>query len=257
MGGILAVMLALFIELVTYYLLTDARLPAETREPSLFWIPLQNFVEKYNILDWQVNFWTPIQNFFDNSNFLNTYNIDIKKLFLVAIMAPIIEESLKLFFTYNICLRRKVNDEPIDASIYMLTAALGFAAVETALFLTQPLAQGHILDTFIAGNFRSIGPMLIHLVSSAILGIFMGLAFYKSRLKKILYAFLGLIVAIILHSLFNFFIVLNETTHNISFFWTACLETWLLVVVLLAFFHRIKTVSKPAIKLGKRRLGMV
>lgn len=251
LGGVLAVMIALFLELVVYYLLADASMSVETKSPALFWIPLQNFVEHFNIINWQIAFWEPIQDTFNNWNFFFGYDISVKKVFLVVIMAPFIEELLKLFFTYTICLRRKVNDEPIDASIYMLTSALGFAAIETALFLTQPLAQGEILDTLVAGNFRSIGPMLIHLVCSAILGIFIGLAFYKSRAKKALYLILGFIIAFILHSIFNLFIILNETTQNFSFFWTAVLETWILVVVLLFFFERVKKVVR------KRKFSVV
>jgi RsiW-degrading membrane proteinase PrsW (M82 family) len=245
LGGIMAVLLALFFELVVYYLLADATIPAtEAKDPSLFWLTLQNIADHYNLMHWQINFWQPIQNFFDNWSFSALYHINAKKFILVVVIAPFIEELLKLLFAYTICLRRKVNDEPIDASIYMLTTALGFAAVETALFLTQPLAQGHVLDTFIAGNFRSIGPMLIHLICSAILGIFIGLAFYQSRFKKFLFLVMGFIISLILHSLFNFFISLNESTQNISFFWVAVLETWILVVVLLALFERVKKVAK-------------
>lgn len=244
MAGILAVMFALFFELIVYYLLVDSQMSAGAKNPAIFWNALHDFSVYNNLSAWQVNFWTPIQAFFDNWSLIENYNIDSKKFFLVIIIAPFIEELLKLILTYGICLRRKVNDEPIDASIYMLTAALGFAAVETALFLTQPLSQGEILNTFIAGNFRSIGPMLIHLVCSAILGIFIGLAFYKSYIKKFLYLVLGFIVAFVLHSIFNLFIVLNETTQNLTFFWIAVLQTWLLVIVLLFFFERVKKVIR-------------
>jgi RsiW-degrading membrane proteinase PrsW (M82 family) len=244
LGGILAVMLALFVELVIYHLLVDARLPADVTSPSIFWDALHAIIVKYDLINWQVNFWQPIQDYFANSGLATTYHINVKKSILVILIAPFIEELLKLIFSYTICLRRKINDEPIDASIYMLTTALGFAAVESALFLTQPLAQGHLMDGFIASNFRSIGPMLIHLVSSAILGIFIGLAFYKNRLKKFIYLAIGFIIAFVLHSVFNFFIVLNESTRNLTFFWTAVGETWFLVVVLLVFFEKVKKVAR-------------
>jgi RsiW-degrading membrane proteinase PrsW (M82 family) len=244
-GGIIAVLLALFFELVIYYLLVDSSAGAAAREPAIFWIPLQNFAQKYDLLNMQDILWRQIQTFFNNLDYTLFSKIDIKRGFLIVVIAPIVEEVLKLILTYNICLRRKVNDEPIDASIYMLTAALGFAAIETALFLTEPLAKGQLLNGLIASNFRSIGPMLIHLVSSAILGLFIGLAFYKSPLKKFLYLIFGLVTAIILHALFNFFIVLNDSTHNISFFWLATFGTWVLIVVILVFFEKVKKVARP------------
>ena len=243
-GGMLAVLLALFFELVIYYLLVDANPSINTQSPAIFWALLRDFVDRYNLIEIQNNFWEPIQNFFNNSDPSLAYNINIKKIFLVVFIAPIIEELLKFLFTYNICLRKKINDEPIDASIYMLTAALGFAAVETALFLAEPFARENILDGLFAGSFRSIGPMLIHLVSSAILGLFIGLAFYESKIKKFVYLMIGLLIAIILHALFNLFITLNEATQNITFFWTACIGTWILVFVLLIFFKKVKTVAR-------------
>lgn len=256
-GGIIAVLLALFFELIIYYLLADANTPINLQSPAIFWVPLQDFATKHNLINLQINFWDPIQDFFNNLNFFSIYNIDVKKGFLVVIIAPIIEELLKLLFTYNICLRRKINDEPIDASIYMLTAALGFAAVETALFLIGPFTKGNILDALFAGGFRSIGPMLIHLVSSAMLGLFIGLAFYKSKIKKFLYLIVGFIIAVILHSLFNFFVMLNDTTQNITFFWVACFGTWIFVVILLIFFEKVKKIARPISRLGKYNMDMV
>jgi RsiW-degrading membrane proteinase PrsW (M82 family) len=245
-AGVIAVLLALFFELVIYYLLVDASAPVDFKSPSLFWNAIENFSIKHDLVNSQLIFWQKIQDFFDNWKFSSLYNTDIKKIFLVVIIAPIIEEVFKLILAYSICLRRKINDEPIDASIYMLTTALGFAAVESALILAEPISHGNVLDSIVAGNFRSVGPMLIHLVSSAMLGIFIGLAFYRSRIKKFLYLITGLIIAIVLHSLFNFFIVLNDTTHNITFFWVACAGTWVLVIILLTFFEKVKKVKRPS-----------
>jgi RsiW-degrading membrane proteinase PrsW (M82 family) len=245
LSGIIAVLLALFFELIIYYLLVDASTPIDIKSPAIFWVPLQNFASKYNLIDIQINFWSRAEVFFSHWRFSLIYNTDIKKVFLVVIIAPIIEELFKFILSYSICLRRKINDEPIDASIYILTTALGFAAIETALIIAEPISHGNILDSIIASNFRSVGPMLIHLVSSAMLGIFIGLAFYKSKIMKFFYSLLGLIIAITLHSIFNFFIILNDTTHNITFFWMACFGTWALVIVLLVFFEKVKKIKKP------------
>lgn len=247
-GGMLAVTLALFFELIIYYLLVDANPYIIDNFPNILKEFLENIATQYNLIDRQADFWLIIKNFFSNQDFFSDYNIDFKKAFLVVIVAPIIEEFLKLFFTYNICLRRKINDEPIDASIYMLTTALGFAALETTLFLIDSFGHNSIIGSLAAGNFRSIGPMLIHLISSATLGLFIGLAFYKSKIKKFLYLLLGLGVAIILHALFNLFIILSDITNNITFFWIACLGAWTLIIALLIFFRKIKKVFQPISK---------
>ncbi|MEI6191149.1 MAG: PrsW family glutamic-type intramembrane protease [bacterium] len=237
-GGIIAVLLALFFELIIYYLLVEANPASIKGFPDFLRIGLQYFSDSNNLVSVQTNFWVQVQDFFNNS-------LDVKKGFLLIIIAPIVEEFLKLLLTYNICLRRKVNDEPIDASIYMLTAALGFAAIETALFLTSPLANGQFMDGFIAINFRSVGPMLIHLVSSATLGLFLGLSFYGGKIKKFFYLIIAFISAVFLHALFNFFIILNDATHNINYFWIACAGTWMFIIVLLIFFEKVKNITPP------------
>ncbi len=257
-GGSIAVLIALFFELMVYYLLVNANMSVGNRHPTLFWITLKNLVTYYHLADWQDIFWLNTENYFYSLTWVSKYNLDIHKFFLTVIAAPIIEETMKLIFAFNLALRKKANDEPIDASIYLLTTALGFAAVETALFLTSPIANGEILNTLIATNFRSIGPMLIHLVSSAILGIIIGFAFYKNRLTRFASYLGGLILAIILHSIFNFFIVLNESSKNVSFFWLAAIETWLLVFILLVLFHKVKQIkSNKQKRLEKNSYRMV
>ncbi len=244
-GGILAVLLALFLELIVYYLLVDANPYSIKDFPEIIMGSLKKIADHYYLLDWQTAVWGKLQYFFYNSstNILN--NINVNRAVLVVIIAPIVEEFLKLILTYNICLRRKVNDEPIDAAIYMLTAALGFAAVETALNLNVDFIRNHVLkDTLAAENFRAIGPMLIHLISSATIGISLGLAFYKSRIKKILYLISGFILAVFFHASFNFIMIINYSTQNLIFLWIACAVTWTLVIILLLFFEKIKKITR-------------
>jgi len=52
------------------------------------------------------------------------------------------EELLKFAIAWVIALRGRAVDEPIDAIVYMVTVALGFAALENALFLINPLLGG-------------------------------------------------------------------------------------------------------------------
>jgi RsiW-degrading membrane proteinase PrsW (M82 family) len=243
-GGVIAVLLALFFELVLYFLLVDAN-PINLTGPEIFKDTLQNLAERYQLLASQNIYWDKVQGFFNQFDFSAIYNFDVKRCFLIIAIAPIVEEILKLFLSYHICLRRKINDEPIDAAIYLLTTSLGFAALET-IFYILPAGNGSILDIFMAGNLRSIGPMLIHLVSSAMIGLFIGLAFYKSKMHKFLYAMLGLIVAIILHATFNFLVVLGDITHHPHFFLFGCLLTWILMLILLIFFNRVKKVVRES-----------
>ena len=150
------------------------------------------------------------------------------------------EEILKFAFVYFIAIRNKKDcDEPVDDIIYLIISALGFVTLENTLFLVEPLKSGDFLGTIINSNMRFIGASLVHIMSSATIGICMGLAFYKSRARKIEYATLGVILAVLLHTSFNLFII-NKASGNIfSIFGVV----WVGIVVLLLLFERVKNVK--------------
>ena len=91
-----------------------------------------------------------------------------------------LEEVFKFAAAYFVALRARVYDEPLDAIIYLVTVALGFSALENALFLWGPLKEGDILRTIVTGDLRFIGATLLHTLSSATIGIALALSFYKS-----------------------------------------------------------------------------
>ena len=148
---------------------------------------------------------------------LNTYqNNSSFKLWLIVgwplIAWALIEESVKYVAAYVAALKNKNFDEPIDAMIYLITAALGFAAVENFLFLLNVLyTDNMILSSFLlTGNLRFLGATLLHTVTSAILGAFLSFSFYRTKRFKFLSGIIGLVVATPLHTLFNFFIIISE-----------------------------------------------
>jgi RsiW-degrading membrane proteinase PrsW (M82 family) len=147
-----------------------------------------------------------------------------------------IEETLKFGAAYLVALRTRVLDEPLDAIIYMITVALGFSALENVLFLRTPLLEGDILRTIITGDLRFIGATLLHTLSSATIGIALALAFYKSAAQKRLYALGGVILAILLHTLFNFFIL--GAGGGATFWIFLCI--WLGIVMLLFMTEQVK-----------------
>lgn len=147
-----------------------------------------------------------------------------------------LEEIFKLAAAYVIALRNRALDEPIDAIIYMVTIALGFAALENALFLLGVLQQGGALQSVIVGNLRFIGATLLHTLSSATIGIALALAFFRSRRVRRMYLFCGVILAIVLHAIFNFFIL--SIGGGIAFF--IFLLVWIGVIGVLLFFEGLK-----------------
>jgi RsiW-degrading membrane proteinase PrsW (M82 family) len=149
-----------------------------------------------------------------------------------------IEEIFKFAGAYFIVLRRKEDNEPIDPLIYMMTIALGFAAMENTIFIFNPLIEGDFIQGLITGNVRFIGASLLHTLSSAAIGISMGLVFYKDQVTKKISLFVGILVAIVLHTAFNLFIIKENsgiTFATLGFVWVA-------IIILMLFFEKIKTV---------------
>ncbi|OGG41048.1 hypothetical protein A2118_00585 [Candidatus Kaiserbacteria bacterium GWA2_50_9] len=155
----------------------------------------------------------------------------------------VIEEVFKYLMARITVLWRREDDEPIDPVIYMVAVALGFAAVENALFLLSPLAGSTFLQTLETGNLRFIGATLLHVLSSAAIGVALGLSFYKSKAAKRMYAFFGVILAILLHSAFNFLILNTPEEHLLRTFGFV----WIGLIVLLAVLEYVKRIH-PKVK---------
>lgn len=152
----------------------------------------------------------------------------------------IIEEVLKYAAALIVVLWNKAVDEPIDTIIYMITIALGFSALENALYIYNSLVHGHYIDSFVTGNFRFLGATLLHVLASGTVGIAMALSFYAKDHIKILAASLGLFIAIILHALFNFFIMDASSGTVLGVF----MFVWMGVIVLFLLFEKVKILEK-------------
>jgi len=154
-----------------------------------------------------------------------------------------LEEIIKYVMAKLTVLRRREDDEPIDPVIYMVTVALGFAAAENTLFLLSPLSGDSLLQTVLTGNLRFVGATLLHVLSSAVIGAAIGISFYKPRRTKRLFVAVGVILAILLHSTFNFLILNTPEEHLLRTFGFV----WIGVIALLAVLEYIKRIH-PIIK---------
>ena len=172
------------------------------------------------------------------------------KLFAGLIILVFIEEVVKYFAAQGIAFPNKHFDEPVDAIIYMISAALGFAALENSLFLIEALShvnitlnQWNILfiprvdELLVNNNLRFIGANVLHTVSSGLIGVFIGYSFYKHWTVKIIYFFMGLSIATLLHTFFNFFIITNGDKPIVvfSFLWAGA-------ILLIFLFERVKRI---------------
>jgi protease PrsW len=155
-----------------------------------------------------------------------------------------IEEIAKFLGCYLVALSAEADDEPIDALIYMITAALGFAALENTLFILGPLLEGEIIQSLITGNLRFVGATLLHTLSSGVIGIFIANSFYRHKVIKEIDLGVGLTLAIALHALFNLLIMEAKPSQVFLTF----IGVWIAIMLMLLAFEEVKRI-KPSRKL--------
>ncbi len=125
----------------------------------------------------------------------------------------LIEECLKFSVIKLKVLNNPEFDEPIDAMIYMIIAALGFAAGENLLILF-PLQNPFLGELFEISFLRFLGATFLHALCSATLGYYIGLSFFRKEKRKEL-ILIGLTTAVLLHGFYNFSIIKIEKGLNL------------------------------------------
>ncbi len=154
----------------------------------------------------------------------------------VMLVWVIIEELLKYAVALAVVFWNQEVDEPIDMVIYMIVIALGFAALENALFIFNPLVVGEFVNSALTGSFRFLGATLLHVLASGTVGVCLALAYYRSRVVQMIAGMVGLFIAIVLHALFNFFIMDASGEIILGVF----LFVWMGVILLFLLFEKIK-----------------
>jgi RsiW-degrading membrane proteinase PrsW (M82 family) len=148
----------------------------------------------------------------------------------------VIEEVLKYVAALAVVLWHRAVNEPIDLIIYMIVIALGFSALENALFVFNPLMAGEIQEMLLTSKFRFLGATLLHILASASIGVCLALAYYKSTTIKLLAGTIGTIIAVVLHVLFNYFVMDANGESILAVF----LFVWFGIIVLFMLFERVK-----------------
>ena len=176
----------------------------------VFAIPLQKFVQNnVSSHEWQIISWASIE--------------EILKYLGVAVI---------LYKTNRI-------DEPIDWPIFLITVALGFAALENTLFLIKPLSLNQTTVGLLTGQLRFLGSTLLHAVATGITGIALGLSYFMGKYIKKIYLILGLTLAIALHSTFNFFIIDNSGNN----FLKVLGFLWVVTIIVMLLFEKLRRMS--------------
>lgn len=157
----------------------------------------------------------------------------------IIIFAPLIEEYLKYAVVKTSVLNSSEFDEPVDAMIYCIIAALGFAAVENLLIVLQGSLS--FKEAVLQMSARFLSATFLHALASGLLGFWLALSIFY-RKHKIKFLTIGLALAISCHSVYNYLVWRWEATSATQPY------LWLIILLLLLMaglvFYQFKKIKK-------------
>lgn len=125
-----------------------------------------------------------------------------KNGFYPVMIFAALEELFKFIMVYAIISKSKHFDEPIDAMIYMVTAASGMAAVENVSVMMGGQIMSEKVGILV---FRFLGATLLHVLSSALVGYYWAKGIIVKRV--LMWVAVGLVLGSLLHAVFNYFVI--------------------------------------------------
>ena len=144
----------------------------------------------------------------------------------------LVEELMKFLFVKRLVLGSADFDEPVDALLYLVIGALGFAAVENILVVTNQGVQTIGLlgsgGVFMLLGARFLSATLLHTLASGIIGYTVARALFQKTTHRwgILW---GIFLATVVHGVYNELIQLIATNDRNPLLWLSLLLGLMLV----------------------------
>ncbi|RLI62993.1 MAG: protease PrsW [Promethearchaeia archaeon] len=119
-----------------------------------------------------------------------------------VVSAPIFEELAKFLMVWAYLYRNQNFNEPMDGIVYAVAVALGFASIENGLYLFRINQQAqYLLSNTIL--IRALLSVPAHALFSGIWGYALGRYKFDKKKNRFIVVY-GLLLAMLLHALFNF-----------------------------------------------------
>jgi RsiW-degrading membrane proteinase PrsW (M82 family) len=127
-------------------------------------------------------------------------------VFYFFVIVAFTEETFKYLIVRRKIIKSPETDEPLDAMLYMVIGALGFAAVENIMYLMLPsysMSFNDVLNrTVVLTIVRFLGSTFLHTLTSGLVGYFLALSFRETK-RSIWYVISGLALATALHGAYD------------------------------------------------------
>lgn len=124
--------------------------------------------------------------------------IALQDALVLFVASALIEEFLKFAVVRFLVIHSRAFDEPVDGMVYLIIAALGFAAIENILIL-GPLLNESVGEALLTGLMRFWGANFLHALASGVVGYF----YMRGVWGR------GLLLGTLFHGFFNGAIVLK------------------------------------------------
>ncbi len=121
------------------------------------------------------------------------------------------EEIFKFLAAYLGIHKNPALDEPVDAMIYMITAAMGFATIENLFIVGNSFDVANLFSVTSVLNvlaIRSVGATLLHALGSSLVGYYWAKGLINGTLKKSIIT--GLLLATLVHAFFNYLVLVFQ-----------------------------------------------
>jgi len=160
--------------------------------------------------------------------------------FGAIVIAPVVEEITKGFFLLITVASRKF-DNITDGIVYGGAIGLGFGMTENFLYF---ILYGTTIQDWIAIVIvRTLFSAVMHCVSTATFGAFLGYAKFKSKFFKVTFPVIGLLLAMTIHSAWNFSVSFQSTA-PLGFFFLFITILIFILVFALSIQNEKKTILK-------------
>lgn len=123
--------------------------------------------------------------------------------YAAVIWAPLVEETGKFLIVFWTVYSNRNFNEPVDGIVYASSAALGFAACENAFYVVSSWQGGSPEMGVFTLLARSVFSVPAHALFSIFWGAALGYASGKHGFKPVFVVFVGLVLSMVAHGLFN------------------------------------------------------
>lgn len=132
---------------------------------------------------------------------------ELSELADTVLVAPLVEELMKGVFLFSM-IKKQDFDNLTDGLVYGGAIGLGFGMTENFLYFLGATSGGEWLFLVV---FRTLFSCVMHFISTAVFGAFLGLSKFNSMGGKYLFATTGYFIAVIIHFTWNSAVVIDES----------------------------------------------